>query len=140
MATKKLGNKHDKNILVSNKKLAMLLLFCALFFYGCKSARAPKHSARLDELADSIKRATIDSIFQTSKHTPRYRSSNLDEISGQIFERGGLNVYLNLIQPVERQKLEAEKAKLAKKAATWEKIAAVLFLIATGHILKTVTD
>ena len=83
----------------------------------------------------SIPPATIDPKFEQPKSSAGRPSLNLDELNRQILANDTIVIHVKIIMPVERQRLEAENAKLKRDVKTWEYIAAGVFLLAGGSYL-----
>ena len=103
----------------------VFLIVAFLITASCRSAKnLPKTSARIE--ADSIKLAQQAELIKDliARRTP-----------GDT-----LTFYLNMVTQTDCPELLTENQKLHKKQNFWKKVAAVFFLMATGHYIYTATN
>ena len=117
--------------------MAYVLTFFVLALFSLSSCKSSERLSRERAVQDAIKRAVIDSILNRPKISAGPSPLN---ILKSLEPGDTLTVFVNLIVPVERQKLEADNQKLEKKLRTWKRLAALFLLIGTGHLVSTQID
>ena len=113
--------------------MAYVLTFLVLALFSLSSCK----SSKLATSQDAIKRAVIDSMLSRPKTSAGPSPLN---VLKSLEPGDTLTVFVNLIVPVERQKLEAQNKKLEHKLRTWKRLAALFLLIGTGHLISTQID
>jgi hypothetical protein len=129
-----LKSKRNKPSEVQMQKVCWIFLLALLA--GCQSGRAlrPKSSAGAPK---------IELVPSGGIYTHRLDSLNLARLEGEIMgikkalkrPADSLTVYLSIVKETDCPALEAENAKLRKQKKTLEKIAGLVFLLATGHLI-----